>query len=438
MRANGSRLFAAAIVAAMLIAVPAIAQGQGGANEAPAVEPAAEAQDQEPRRAPRNEGPPAQSSDTRDGEAEAQDDVRTQGETFQDFVNIINAAGNGTKLSLWGQGNLAANDWEVFNTADTSGGPNNRLDFRQGLNGTPRMTLAQGGNLGIGTTNPLNALHVDRIGGFQQRLSSGTNRTVFDTFGDNFRIGNFSATAGNGTQFRLFDTATTNNLVARNGNVGINAFDPQRRVDVRGPNSFFGPGIQLQGEGGNENRFEMTHNTGTAGGASFLNWHSHGGSNRMVLNHDGRLGINGTPGSPHRLQTFGGGAAFDGQVGISTTSPSADLHVNNSGGSNTNIRFENGPHIWANALNQAGNFVFNKVGTAASEVIFREFNHPNATLLVRGPVGASEFKVLPLPSSAEAQRMRASGEDPREGIDLLEQIRDLEARVAELEAKLGE
>jgi hypothetical protein len=372
---TGQRVFMAVAVAAMLIAIPAIAQGQERPDD--------------------EGGTPQQPAGAPSGPDEGGVGTESHGVTgdFDDFVSIRNVSGTGqSRLNLNTTDSVVVNQdtWRVANDADTG-----LFQILEGAT-TPRMVIEQGGNVGLGTTDPLSPLHIDRSGGFQLRLVGSGADYRFDAFGTSLRMGPSSNT----NAFRIFEDATFNNLTVSDGNVGIGTGSPEAALDVRdGTTEVMSADVNGVG-------------IGTASPGAALDVRD--GATQVMF-----ADVNG--------------------LGVGTASPAADLHVSNVAGTPaTNIRFQNAGQTWANAVTSGGVFRFNKIGTGQPEALFREFGHSRATLEVNGPIGASEFKTFPLPGSSEAQAVRASGEDPSEGVDLLERIIELEARVAELEAKLDD
>lgn len=146
---------------------------------------------------------------------------------FDDFVSIRNQTGTGqSRLNLNATDSLIvdADTWRLSNDAD-----DNTFNIMEGAS-TKRLTMLQGGNVGIGTTAPLSPLHIDRTGGFQIRLvGSGADYRI-DAFGTSLRIGH----ASNSNQFRIFADAPFNALTVGANGVGIGTADPSAMLHVAG------------------------------------------------------------------------------------------------------------------------------------------------------------------------------------------------------------
>lgn len=200
-----SRLYKAAVlgvVGVLLLAVPAASEEDRPEDEPPTVE----------------------------GDDDENDDVSTQGTSFDDFVSIENPSGTGqSRLNLTSSDSaIDDNSWRLKNNASE----NHRLEFAARDSGSDVLHGVweqTSGDLGLGTANPGNKLHIDDTGGFQVNLSDGTNDYIQDAFGS-FRIG-LSGVSTN--QFRLFgNDAPPHALVVRD-RIGVGTQNPATDVDIR-------------------------------------------------------------------------------------------------------------------------------------------------------------------------------------------------------------
>ena len=144
---------------------------------------------------------------------------------FDDFVSIRNQTGTGiSRLNLNTSDSLTVDSesWRLTNDADI-----NTFNIVEG-NATTRLTMVQGGNIGLGTTVPLSPLHIVRTGGFQLRLEGSGADYRFDAFGTSLRIGN----ASNTNQFRIFQDAPFNSLVVQAAGVGVGTAAPEAKLHV--------------------------------------------------------------------------------------------------------------------------------------------------------------------------------------------------------------
>ena len=200
-------------------------------------------------------------------------------------------------------------------------------------NGTERMRITSGGNVGIGNTNPVQKLSV--AGSYVRMESLSTDNTNAGTF---FRVLNGATTVGQSTQAVLnngdyiITTGTSSEAermrITAAGNVGIGTTSPATLFYVNGYTA--------------SNWITTLNNTGTSGHQMYFGYND--GSTTQY-----GLYIAGGQGS--------GASNFDlavankfyvmsgGNVGIGTTSPTEKLDVRGNiytNATNTNIYLDNG------------------------------------------------------------------------------------------------
>jgi hypothetical protein len=318
--------------------------------------------------------------------------------------------------------------------------------------GSATLTALANGNVGIGTTSPLEKLHVEG------NLELQSNFTISSNSGNYWqRIRTVDATASTTNAF-LFETRNgsgnyLSHMVIRNdGNVGIGTTSPSAKLDVVGnvntDNSISIQGLdtgnpsasseelRLSGYGvlGNRSAFYLTngHSTGTMRFGVGGSGGNHGSNTKMVLNASGNLGI-GTTSPTKKLQISHSGAndglllehtsqasgfqilqnirqtegliwqkqtsgsftsnlmtlGYDGDLGIGTTSPGSLLHVE---GSRTTAVFQanqTGAGVIAN-FKQGGS---SKVLIDNSGNVGIGTTSPSSKLQVTGSTQSTDFQV---------------------------------------------
>lgn len=155
-------------------------------------------------------------------------------------ASVSGSNGQGTFLTIQNSSQSTAN-WNLATAGVTSwaGVPTGSFVLDQWGIG-PKMVVIPGGNVGVGTTNPSEKLHV--LGNI--RLTGTTSHTL-----GSYSILNLSADDdGSGSEPMNFLVGTTERMrISPSGNVGIGTTSPQAKLDVAGVVAVNGnPTIQWQ------------------------------------------------------------------------------------------------------------------------------------------------------------------------------------------------
>jgi len=144
-------------------------------------------------------------------------------------VGIVTADTSSKAQVIFGDG--GGNNWTISsdNTDD------NKLHFRSGhASGTPRVTFQQNGNVGIGTTAPVDKLHVkSRI-----RIEGSNTSFPFLDLVNWAGTGRWTLYGDNDNDFRIAEYVGTLRgdriVIKEGGNVGIGTTSPGAKLDVAG------------------------------------------------------------------------------------------------------------------------------------------------------------------------------------------------------------
>lgn len=239
-----------------------------------------------------------------------------------------------------------------------------------------------GGNVGVGTTNPDSPLTVVEVGNvaFKMLKSDYSNLFTIGEDGGNSTI--LSANrSGGGLIFKTTDSASTNEVMRMlsNGNVGLGTSNPQERLTIRGPGTSDYTAIRTSLGGVSESNyytnwsaaggFKVVRNSGTAGnlnigidtpdGTGFngpgghINFFTNNSgqyASRLFINRNGSVGVGDGDFPNVKFSVSGSLQAIYGYR--STTTADHDLFTLHSdvGGSNTTkFKVEADGDVWSSS-----------------------------------------------------------------------------------------
>jgi hypothetical protein len=172
-------------------------------------------------------------------------------------------------------------------------------------------TYPTSGNVGIGTTTPLDQLHIQG-----NDPNEGIRLTNTGTGGRQYRLittnANSSVLAG---KFAILDeTFGMFRLVLdAGGNIGVGTTTPLDRFHIRGNDPNLGLRFENTGTGGRQFRFVSTNTGSSAGGGKFAILDETAGVFRLSIDGSGNIGI-GTA-TPSSMLHVAGNVTVDGNIG---------------------------------------------------------------------------------------------------------------------------
>ena len=231
-----------------------------------------------------------------------------------------------------------SNNWQIRANSSASGGGNFLAFVDQGTTGNSEtgtivievdagapansLRVSSGGNIGIGTATPVLYVHVNTTDTpamrFEQNNSGGFTAQTWDVAGNEANFFVRDVTGGSRLPFRIRPGAPTSSVdISASGNVGILTASPNTALEVNGViRQGVTHGISIGSDAG-RNRIV---GFGSAPEFQFIN------SSNALGNIGARaasIGLNfGSVAAPTN------GAIIEGNVGIATNAPTANLSVN--------------------------------------------------------------------------------------------------------------
>lgn len=162
----------------------------------------------------------------------AQGEIGSEGEIVSDYLLIFDSENDGdTRLLLGSDNPTNASSWYFYNYQ----GDVDIVEVLSVGGSSSRMFIEQGGQVGIGTTAPLQELHIDSGDGGDIRLSGAGADWVLGTIGGSGDFVLQDRTNLAASVLRLKQGAPAGSLVVdADGRVGIGTVSPAAQFDVQG------------------------------------------------------------------------------------------------------------------------------------------------------------------------------------------------------------
>jgi hypothetical protein len=235
---------------------------------------------------------------------------------------------------------------------------NGSLLFR--TNNTDKMTITGGGNVGIGTTNPQNILHLKSPNPYLilEDTSNANKNRIANVDGNMHYHADYNNQMGNSRHIFYIDNSEKLRINT-NGNVGIGTTSPDGKLHIGGISDSVS-GLVLEASNNGDNRSIDFQNTA--------------GALRLGLEYDNaNINLDIVDRNRSKLVTFREG----GNVGIGTTSPGHELVV--QGTSSPNIELKNSNYSNGGFILNRTNYGHQWKWWAESNVMYFGFSTDEST-----------------------------------------------------------
>ena len=328
--------------------------------------------------------------------------IKTTGTTFGGINIDTNRTGAGHTLGdirfMWNGTGVAGITGHTG--ADTTNKDDGRLIFNTASSGsaTERMRIDSSGNVGIGTSSPSVLLHVSSSGDTIARVTSADGNGAFLDLGDASDPDGGRIVYDSGSNL-TFSTGSTERLrIDSSGEVGIGTTSPGTKLDVNDGSA----NCTIRGRTGNGfSSFLHLLPNGSGSGISLAANSDSSAQLFNQLNSHLAFGTNNT----ERMRID-----IAGNVGVNTSNPQAELHLNDATGL-SRIRLSGG-------ANSADNFEFGQGTTSVTNGGFeiRDVDESATRFVINssGNVGigtTSPARPLSVSSSQISARFTSSSSD---------------------------
>lgn len=221
--------------------------------------------------------------------------------------------------------NSTGNVYTGINTDDAG---SDKFSITSGSSYSPIFTALYTGNVGIGTTNPQNALQI-YVASANDSVAKFTNSVTGQAVTDGFNVGvdnNGDANLWNIENSKIFFATNDQErmTILAGGNVGIGTTNPQAMLEIYNSATDYtrlsGPTIILQ----SDNSLDAPFSVDLTGAASLIANFSDSGASALAIKNGGNVGI-GTTNPGQKL-------SVEGTLGILETGGSPQYHTIFQGG----------------------------------------------------------------------------------------------------------
>jgi hypothetical protein len=298
------------------------------------------------------------------------------------------------------------------------------------------VTYDNGTNVGIGTNNPQEKLHIYSTGAGPVRAEIESTQATDAIIKYTNSIGSYATFLTQSGQFSIYDynAASHRFYMLTNGNVGIGTTSPGAKLEVNGgtlsvSGSGSGFGVVKLGDPTISTPYVGVYRSAAAAIATSGNFLNLGGYDGIAFT----TGAAQLSGQPERMRI-----TENGNVGIGTTSPAEKLHIKSTASSSssmlylenaawagnmtTGIAFKNG----ANYLGHTAKIytIMNGSGNQGGEIRFATLDYsgtnpnPNTTLVDRMTIDDNGRVGIGTTSPTALLTLESSSFDPYPGIDI--------------------